>query len=143
MSVIEGRMYKDGLPVTGGECPTNKGREGRGRGEDCCILGRQRKDSRCSGYAGPAFIPISDGNTQFSFLGITPPLSTLSSSLGVANLIPCLGASHDRVGPIRTPYSLAGDWLRDGHIIRSRQSGPRRLNSICWDHTDLKLIDKA
>lgn len=87
-------MYKDGLPVRGGECPTNKGREGRGRGKDWCILGRQRKDSRCSGYAGPAFIPISDDNTQFSFWGITPPLSTLSSSSGVANLIPSVWGHH-------------------------------------------------
>lgn len=116
----EGRVYKDGPPMRGGECRMNKGRAGSGRGEDWCILGHQREgvrgreEYRCGGYAGPAFIPISENNTQFSFLGVTPPLSTLRSSLGVGNPIPFVWRwSHDRVWPIRTPYPSSGDWLRD------------------------------
>ena len=119
----------------------NKGRAGRGRGEDWCILGRQREDSRCSEYAGPAFIPISDNKAQFSFLGVTPPLSALSSSLGVDNPIPSVWRCHmTESGQSEHHIPLVGDCLRGGHIVRSCKSGPMRLNSIFWDHLDLKLI---
>lgn len=118
------------MGMRGGECPRNKGREGRGRRENWCVLEgpwegvRGREDSRCDGHACLAFIPASDNSMRFYFGGvITSPLSCIRSCLGVANHLP-FGGGH-MTEPGRSAHHIPLDMIGSPVHSSSMLIGPK------------------